>query len=149
MTTGARVGVTMGLVASAILGVAMVGLFVVDAMDSASGCGSVDPTDPANYSRVMIVNDTSREIVLDACAGDYCHADVLPASVAPGQTFQDDAACGTSGSDMTSWRVRLPDGTLIGYIAVASPKSQSGLKYDVSTASPSRSMPTPLAVRRD
>ncbi|CAM5440575.1 hypothetical protein LSHI6S_02842 [Leifsonia shinshuensis] len=39
-----------------------------------SGCGSVDPTDPNNYSRVSLFNDTTGTVILDSCSGAYCLA---------------------------------------------------------------------------
>jgi hypothetical protein len=118
MTTAERVWLKIGLVASGLValvvlglvGLAVAGLFAAESIDMASGCGSVDPTDPANYSEVTIVNDTAREVVVDACVGAYCHPDVLRATLAPGKTFSDEAACGATGAGMTSWRIRLPNG---------------------------------------
>jgi len=70
-----------------------------------AGCGSVDPTDPANYSEVTILNDTSGVVRLDHCVGGYCRIDRLPARLRQGQRFADDAACAVTGANMTSWRV--------------------------------------------
>ena len=126
-----------------VLGVALVGLLVAaQVADDVTGCGSVDPTDPANYSAVTIINDTLRPVVVDACTGGYCVVGQLPQDLAPGDRYSDDAGCGVTGADMTSWRVRTTSGTLLGYIAVQSPRSQD-LQFDVSQASPDRDTPTP------
>jgi hypothetical protein len=113
-------------------------LIAAEVADSITGCGSVDPTDPANYSVVAILNDTPRPVVIAACPGAYCDAARLPVRLAPGQSFTDDAACGATGTDMTSWRVTRIDGKVLGYIAVDSPRSRDGLVYKVSHASPNR-----------
>lgn len=63
--------------------------------------------------------------------------------LAAGKQTTDHAACGATGSDMTSWRVRRPDGQLAGYIAVDSPKSQNQLIIRVSHASAARAVATP------
>jgi len=124
--------------------VAVVALLVVaDVADQVRGCGSVDPTDPANYSAVTILNDTSGAVVIDECPGAYCQAGKLPVRVAPGGRFSDDAACGASGTDMTSWRVTGSARKLIGYIAVDTPRKHDGLVFHVSRASPDRHTPTP------
>jgi hypothetical protein len=125
--------------------VSVIGFMVfIEATDSAAGCGSVDPTDPANYSTVTIVNDTSSPVVLSDCPGAYCHADLLPAVIDPGKSLSDNAACGSTGANMTSWRVSTQSGTPLGFIAVDSPKSRAGLVFDVSRASPNRATPTPM-----
>ncbi len=108
-----------------------------------AGCGSIDPTDEANYSRVTIVNDTAGSVVVDDCAGAECHAYRLPVRLSPGQRFADHAACAASGIDMTSWRLTGGDGTVLGYIAVDTPRSQDGLRFLVSQASADRVTPTP------
>ncbi len=118
-------------------------LVIAEGVDVASGCGSVDPTDPANYSPVTIVNDTPRPVVLSDCPGTYCHSDLLPSVINPGRSFSDDAACGSTGADMTSWKLSTATGAPLGFIAVDSPKSRSGLVFDVSRASPNRTTPTP------
>jgi hypothetical protein len=117
-------------------------LVVGEIYGAVSGCGSVDPTDPSNYSTVTIVNDTSAPVVLDACRGDYCNPEALPTQLAPGMSFDDHAACAATGPDMTSWRVKSVGGRILGYVAVDSPRSSTGLVYDVSHASANRSTPT-------
>lgn len=118
-------------------------LFAAQAFDDVVGCGSVDPTDPANYSRITIMNDSSARVVIDHCVGGYCRDDLLPRPLGPGQSFADDAACGSTGSDMTSWELRdASTSRLIGYIAVDSPRSQRGILYRVSRASGDRRTPT-------
>jgi hypothetical protein len=106
-----------------------------------AGCGSVDPTDPANYSTVRITNDTTSGVVVDRCQGTYCYHD-LPRPVAPGSSITVDAACDASGSQMTSWRVTRQDGKTLGFIAVDTPRKHDGLVYDVSHATPARDQPT-------
>ena len=125
--------------------IAVLGLLLgASVLLDASGCGSTDPTDPANYSSVAILNDTHGTVILDDCPGAYCHADGLPVRIAPGRRFRDDAACGAADSDMTSWRVRRTDGTVLGYVAVATPDKHDGLVFRVSRASQSRRTPTPI-----
>jgi hypothetical protein len=137
--------VGFGVCVAAAIALGMTLLFAADAVDLAGGCGSVDPTDPANYSQVTIVNDTGHNVVLDDCVGDYCQTRPLSATLAPGSGYRTDAACGVSGTDMTSWRVTGPQGRLEGYIAVDSPKSRSDLRYYVSQASSNRHTPTPAS----
>lgn len=122
----------------------MIGALVAaEIVDTAIGCGSIDPTDPANSSSVSIVNDTQADVIIDHCVGTYCHTDGLPRRLAPGGSFTDDAACGETGTEMTSWELLDQHGTLIGYIAVDSPRSTTGLVFDVSHASRNRATPTP------
>jgi hypothetical protein len=112
--------------------------------DDVQGCGSIDPTDPQNYSSVRIINDTATDVVIDRCIGTYCNPAVaLPRRLTPGQSVTGDAACGASGAEMTSWEVRDETGATLGYIAVDSPRSVSGLAFHVRNASPNRATPTP------
>lgn len=106
------------------------------------GCGSVDPTDPNNYSMVTLLNDTPETVVVDDCPGTYCNADGLPVRLAPGRTYDDDAACASSGRDITSWRIPTDDGRVLGYIAVDTPRKHDGLVFPVSHASRDRRTPT-------
>ena len=108
-----------------------------------AGCGSVDPTDSENYSSVTILNDTAAPVVVSDCVGDECQIDHVPSRLGPGQRFNDQAACAASGADMTSWRITASNGTLIGYIAVDTPRKQDGLVFAVSRASRNRTTPTP------
>lgn len=127
----------------AVMAAVLIGLLVAaQAADDRAGCGSVDPTDPANYSEVSILNDTSMTVRLDACEGGYCRIDRLPALVPPGRRFTDDAACAASGVDMTSWRVSSADGRVLGYIAVDTPRKHDGLVFPVTHASADRKTPT-------
>lgn len=121
-----------------------VGLFVIDAVDMDNGCGSIDPTDPANYSVVWIDNDTANLVSVGNCQGAYCS---FPAKLRPGQRVSVDAACGATGSQMTSYAI-TSDGQPIGYIAVATPRKHDGLVFDVSNVSRSRSTPTPASQGR-
>lgn len=118
-------------------------LLLADAYDVATGCGSVDPTDPTNYTSATIVNDTPVPVVVDACAGAYCELPDAPARLAPGAGTRVHASCAASGDAMTSWRVGTADGRLLGYVAVDTPRSETGLVYLVSRASPDRRTPTP------
>src|SRR5215831_1693521 len=47
-------------------------LFAAEAYDSAHGCGSVDPTDPANFIAGRLVNDTASVVEVGDCVGDFC-----------------------------------------------------------------------------
>jgi hypothetical protein len=118
-------------------------LLAADVAGQVSGCGSIDPTDPLNYSSFTIVNDTSSIVVVDDCSGAYCDTADLPRRPNAGGRFADHAACGASGRDMTSWRIRSTDGTLLGYIALHSPRKHNGLIFDVSRSSRDRRTPTP------
>jgi hypothetical protein len=117
-------------------------LIAAEVADDRVGCGSVDPTDPANYSTVRILNDTSRAVVLDDCLGAYC-AEQDSILLEPRQRTSVDAACASSGPDMTSWRL-TGGGSLLGYIAVNTPRKHDGLVFVVSHASPNRSTATPV-----
>jgi hypothetical protein len=117
-------------------------LIVTQVYDSAIGCGSVDPTDPANYSSITILNDRTTNVVIDDCQGQRCLLD-QPVRLNPGQRYKDDAACGVSGGRMTSWQIRSNTGTALGYIAVDTPRKHDGLVFRVSRASHDRRTPTP------
>jgi hypothetical protein len=138
-----RIGLGLGIAVPSALFVALLAVLTAaqGAMDSA-GCGSIDPTEAANYSSVTIQNDTAGTVVVDDCPGAYCKAYNLPARLRPGQHYRDDAACHAAGADMTSWRVSTADGRLLGYIAVDTPRKHDGLVFNVSHASPNRSTPT-------
>lgn len=132
---------TIGLVGIGLLGL-FAALMVAQSADDARGCGSIDPTDPANYSVVKIVNDQPMSVQVDQCRGGYCRPDEASRTLSPGGAETVDVACGVSGASMTSYRVSA-DGRTLGYIAVATPGKHDGLKYLVSKASPTRSTPTP------
>ena len=122
--------------------VVILGLLVAaEVVDGATGCGSVDPTDPANYSEVTILNDTAVTVTVNDCVGGYCHAD-LPARLLPEQRLADHASCAASGADMTSWRVTTDSGRVLGYIAVDTPRKHDGLVFPVSHARADRKTPT-------
>lgn len=116
-------------------------LIAAEVVDDRMGCGSVDPTDPANYSEVSILNDTSDVVTVEDCEGPYCHAD-LPARLAPGQRLADHAACAASGADMTSWRITDDSGRVLGYIAVDSRRKHDGLVFPISHAGADRKSAT-------
>ena len=122
--------------------IAFFGLLVAGQVaDVRAGCGSVDPTDPDNYSEVALLNDTSVTVKVDDCEGTYCYAD-LPARLLPGQRLADHAACAASGADMTSWRLTTDTGRVLGYIAVNTPRKHDGLVFPVSRAGSNRETPT-------
>jgi hypothetical protein len=130
----------IGLPSLAIASLAVL-LLVVQVLDDRAGCGSIDPTDPANYSAISILNDTFEPVIVDECAGDYCRAD-RPTSLAPGQELHDQAACAATGSGMTSWRITDPSLTILGYVAVDTPRKRDGQVFVVSDLSTSRDRPT-------
>jgi hypothetical protein len=131
-----------------VIGVVVVAAGVLIALQmhaDALGCGSVDPTDPANYSEVTILNDTPAVVTVDDCAGSYCPVDERPVHLSSGQRFSGHAACDASGADMTSWQLTSDDGRTLGYVAVDTPRKHDGLVFDVSRASRDRRTPTPSA----
>jgi hypothetical protein len=131
----------LAIAVPALVVLALVGAEVLGAV---AGCGSVDPGDPANYSSIRILNDSAGPVIVDQCAGSYCRPGDPPRRLAQGQALAVDAACGVSGSEMTSWRVsRADNGSGVGYIAVHTPRKRDGLRYRVSHASASRQQPTP------
>lgn len=117
-------------------------LFAAQVYDSSVGCESVDPTDPANYSSIAILNNTPSPVLVGDCPGAYCQTNTPPIRLSPGESFSDDAACGAAGSAMTSWRVTRLNGSTVGFIAVDTPKSAKGLVFRVSNAGRSRLSPT-------
>jgi hypothetical protein len=129
----------MGLIVLSALPGLLIFTFVYEAK---TGCGSIDPTDPANYSRISIHNDRSTAIVIDDCEGEYCTLE-QPVRLNPGRRYQDNAACGVSGGRMTSWQVRSASGVALGYIAVDTPRKNDGLTFRVTRASHDRRTPTP------
>jgi hypothetical protein len=129
------------IAALVVIVVVVVGLVAVDVLLMRRGCGSIDPTDAANYSEVVIRNDTAQRVQLSECRGAYCQVEE-PRTIAPGAQVREQAACAASGGDMTSWKVRGADGT-IGYIAIDTPKKHDGLVYLVSAAGSSRLQATP------
>jgi len=132
----------IGLALGAVGALALM-LFIADVADQDQGCGSIDPTDPANYSSVSLLNDTNSLVVVDQCKGSYCSGSGTPVSLPPGQELPEHAACGASGGHMTSWRITHANGALLGYIAVDTPRKHDGLIYPVSRASRDRRTPTP------
>lgn len=115
-------------------------LVAVEVADQAVGCGSVDPTDPSNYSEIWIVNDTPQPVLVGECQGLSCSPG-LPRPLEPGQRARVDAACGVNGPDMTSYQLTSA-GRILGYIAVDTPRKHDGLVFEVSQASTSRIRPT-------
>lgn len=129
-------------VAAGIAGVAVVGLLIAaDAYGHVSGCGSVDPTDPSNYSTGQLVNDTKQPVVVGDCQGDYC---VGPANIPPGGAAPVRGACAATGADMTSYQVtRSSTRQTVGYVAIANRRSQTSLVFRVSNLSLDRVTGTP------
>jgi hypothetical protein len=132
-----RLALFIGVPAALVLGL-FTALMIAQGNDDAAGCGSIDPTDPANYSTVVILNDTRTPAVVDDCQGAYCQPDQDRVRLAPGKRVQVNAACGTGGV-MTSWRVSGPAGVL-GYVAVDTPRKHDGLVYPVSRAATDRAV---------
>jgi hypothetical protein len=126
------------VVLAAIAALGFGGLVAIDAWMLHGGCGSIDPTDPNNYSTVSIRNDTHRVVVISDCEGAYCDPSLV--TLAPGEAAKVNAACAASGSDMTSWRISTGAGATIGYIAVDTPRKRDGLVYPVSHASTRRDL---------
>jgi hypothetical protein len=123
------------------IGLAFTGLLAWGEIEmAASGCGAIDPTDPLNYSAVAISNDSSTPVVVDECRGSQCHPDEPAATLRPGERYPVHAACGVSGSEMTSWRITSSTGTPLGFIAVDTPRSTNGLVFPVSAAEPARNI---------
>jgi hypothetical protein len=119
-------------------------LLAADLVGQVTGCGSVDPTDPNNYSTLSIVNDTRGSVIVDHCSGAYCAPDDLPRRLSRGARYTGaHAACGVSGGDMTSWRVTTDRGKLLGFIAVDTPRRHEGLVFRVSRATSDPRTPTP------
>lgn len=138
MTIG--VGIATGVLA--VLGLA--GLLAIDVVLQSSGCGSVDPTDPANYSVVRVGNDTSSTVTIGDCEGAYCN----PAdnrALLPDEAIPVRGECAASPGSGTSYRVTNADGTQLGFIVIDTPRSRDDLTAKVSDASPDRSTATPLS----
>jgi len=118
-------------------------LMAVDMAEHVAGCGSVDLTDPNNYSEVAVVNDTPNPVFVGDCNGAYCEPSAAPARLDPGTHTTVRGACASAGKDMTSYRVTLGDGTEVGFIAIDTPRKHDGLTYLVTRASPDRVTATP------
>lgn len=131
----------IAITAAALGAVLVASLIAADIIGSAIGCGSVDPTDPSNYSTATIVNDMANPIRIGGCRGTYCGPQPS-ANLAPNQHASINGACGVSGADMTSWEITGSGGRLIGYIAINSPRSRHDLMFNASKASPNRLTPT-------
>jgi hypothetical protein len=114
--------------------------FTIEIIDGVTGCGSVDPTDPANYSTATLINDTATTIHIGDCRGTYCDPESL--TLAPQQHTSINGACGVSGTDMTSWKVTDQNGRLVGYIAIDTPRSTDHLTFNASNPSRDRTTPT-------
>jgi hypothetical protein len=125
---------------AALVGLGFAGLAAADLWALHMGCGSVDPTDPNNYSTVSIQDDTYDVVVVSDCRGAYCYVNRV--TLVPGKAAVVNAACAASGGDMTSWRVSTTNGRTIGYIAVDTPRKHDGLVYPVPHASSTRLVAT-------
>jgi hypothetical protein len=135
-----RLLIALSLAFSLVMLCGAAGLFLIDTVDMDHGCGSIDPTDPANYSVVWIDNDTAKVVSVGNGQGAYCS---FPATLGPGQKVTVDASCDATGAQMTSYAL-TSNGQPIGYIAVDTPRKHDGLVFDVSDVSRSRSVPTPV-----
>src|SRR5947207_15153675 len=62
-------------------------LFAADLYDGVRGCGSVDPTDPANYTTGQLVNDTSSPVTVDDCLDPFCSDGREATRLAPGRSI--------------------------------------------------------------
>lgn len=118
-----------------------VSLVIAGTIGSATGCGSVDPTDPANYSTATIINDTADSVDIGDCHGSYC-GPRPSATIAPNDHAVLNGACGATGKQMTTWKLSHTDGRLIGYIDIDTPHSTRKLTFTVTNASPDRLTPT-------
>jgi hypothetical protein len=126
----------------AVVATAVALLLVAEVSYSVSGCGSVDPTDPANYTSASLVNDTDTAVIVSDCRGGYCDPDPGPRRLGPGERMTIQGACGETGAAMTSWTVGRDDRSVVGFIAVGTKRSRTDVLYKVSMASPSRLAPT-------
>lgn len=115
-------------------------LIAAEVVDSVTGCGSADPTDPADYASASIVNDTRVPVTVSDCRGDYCNPNSPRTRLLPGQHVTVHGACGVSGADMTSWRLTRDNGAFVGFIAIGTRRSRAGVVYDVSAATGSRAV---------
>lgn len=140
--TESRWGAIALLVVATGLSIVITGLFVIDNIAMSSGCGSIDPTDPANYSVVKILNDTPGPVDVTNCRGQYCDLDHPRLTVAPGRSVTGHAACRASGPDMTSWQLTNSKGLTLGYIVVSTPRKRDGLVFAVSHPSSGRLTPS-------
>jgi hypothetical protein len=122
------------------IGVAL--LVAAEVVDAVTGCGSVDPTDLANYTSGFLVNDTEVPVIVADCRGGYCDPDRGARRLEPGDRITIQGACGVTGSGMTSWRVEHDDGSVLGYIAVGTRRSRTEVVYEISMSGPTRLIPT-------
>ncbi len=58
-----------------------------------------------------------------------------------GDSVEVQGSCGASAADMTSWRVSHA-GAVLGFVAIRTPRSRTGVVYLVSRLSPNRATPT-------
>jgi hypothetical protein len=116
-------------------------LFATEGYDIASGCGSVDPTDSANFVAGQLVNDTASIVDVDSCNGGFCGNSARSAHLSVNGRFKVNVGCGESRTRMTSWQVSR-EGELLGYLAVGTGKGRYNVVYGVSRLSPNRQTPT-------
>lgn len=136
-----RVHRVVRIIAIAATTTVTVSLVIADTIGSGTGCGSVDPTDPANYSTATVINDTAHSVDISDCHGSYCGSQ-SSATIAPNNHAIVNGACGATGKQMTTWKVTHTNGRLIGYIDIDSPRSTRKLIFTVTNASPDRLTPT-------
>ena len=144
MTTLQIVTIVVGAVVGTLMTLGFVGLVAVGFVLDARGCGSVDLTDPANYSVVRVANDTDGTVTIGDCVGAYC-SPRYDRTVRPGDNISVQGECATSPGFQTSYRVTRDDGTQLGFIVIDTPRSRTDLTTRVSDASPDRGTPTPLS----
>ncbi|MFH7337332.1 hypothetical protein [Streptomyces sp. KHY 26] len=101
---------------------------------------TVDPTDPADFSAVVFVNDTGSPAVLFECGdsrGHGCHD--MSGPLAPGERCDQRVYWG-AGPD--PWQVRDTRGRTLGWLVVDSPRRESGAVYHLGDAQPRADRPT-------
>ncbi|MFE9097169.1 hypothetical protein [Streptomyces sp. NPDC007264] len=100
----------------------------------------MDPTDPANFSSVVFVNDTGSPAVLFECRdsrGHDCHD--MSGRLAPGER------CGQRvywGAGLDPWQVRDTRGQTVGWLLVSTPRRESGAVYYLGDAESQPGKPT-------
>ncbi|MFE4416212.1 hypothetical protein [Streptomyces sp. NPDC056821] len=100
----------------------------------------MDPTDPANFSSVVFVNDTDSPAVLFECAdrrGHDCHD--MSGRLSPGERSDQEVYW---GAGLDPWQVRDTRGQIVGYLVVDTPRRESGAVYYLGDAEPRPDKPT-------
>ncbi|MFF4902887.1 hypothetical protein [Streptomyces sp. NPDC001068] len=100
----------------------------------------MDPTDPANFSSVVFVNDTRTPAVLFECAdsrGHGCHD--MSGRLGPEQRSEQRVYW---GEGLDPWQVRDTRGRIVGWLVVDTPHRESGAVYYLGDAEPRPDKPT-------